>query len=201
MQVANQPRSFLGFFLLLLAIFSPSTVSGKEKISKNAIPLDTDQIEIYKAVLLRHASDDAAPLNVSKTTYPLSISPTEECLKGITLSNLDDVSHSFHDLTADVLPGKNARLVDSGKQGRIVRGNDPDKTIRKGKSADVAVKEAFATALFSMSEIAFDKEHRHAVVSYRFWCGSLCGKGTTVVFEKVGGEWKTTASTCSVWVS
>jgi hypothetical protein len=40
--------------------------------------------------------------------------------------------------------------------------------MRDGKSVDSAVNGAFATALFSLSEIGFDKERSHAVVSYHF---------------------------------
>jgi hypothetical protein len=36
----------------------------------------------------------------------------------------------------------------------------------------------------SLKEIAFDKDRHYAVVSYSFWCGSLCGHGKTMVFEK-----------------
>jgi hypothetical protein len=124
-----------------------------------------------------------------------------ECLKGIQLENLAGLAHSFHDLTPGVLPAKNIKLVDPKKQGKIVRDNDPDKTIRDGKSVDSAVKGAFATALFSMSEIGFDKERSHAVVSYHFWCGSLCGNGATFVFRKVDGEWKKTSRNCGGWIS
>ena len=124
-----------------------------------------------------------------------------ECLQGIQLENLDAVSHSFHVLTPEVLPGKNMKLVVPNKQSKIVRGNDPSRTIRGGKSVDAAVKDAFATALFSMSEIAFDKQHSHAAVSYSFWCGSLCGNGATVIFEKVDGQWEKTNRNCGGWVS
>jgi hypothetical protein len=52
-----------------------------------------------------------------------------------------------------------------------------------------------------MSEIAFDKDHRFGVVSYSFWCGSLCGNGSTLVFEKVDGVWKNANRPCGGWVS
>jgi hypothetical protein len=92
-------------------------------------------------------------------------------------------------------------LVDPKKQGKIVHSNDPSNTIRKGKSVENAVNDAFATALFSMSEIAFDKEHHFGVVSYFFRCGSLCGNGSTIVFEKVDGVWKNANRNCGGWVS
>lgn len=188
---------------------SSHRASKQDKPTKTSTPLSTDEIAIYRAVLLQYFQDDGDPVNVSATTEPLDPnSPMNhlsggECLRGIQLENLEKVSHSFHDLTPDVLPGRNMRLVDPKKQGKIVRGNDPSKTIQGGKSVDEAVKDAFATGLFSMSEIAFDKEHHHAVVSYGFWCGggALCGNGATVVFEKVGADWKKTDRFCGGWVS
>ena len=92
-------------------------------------------------------------------------------------------------------------LVDPKKQVKLVHSNDPSNTIRKGKSVAKAVNEAFATGLFSMSEIAFDKDHRFGVVSYHFWCGFLCGNGSTVVFEKVDGEWREADRKCGGWIS
>jgi len=178
-----------------------------QKPVKNTAPLSNDEIAIYRAVLQHYVSGDSGSLHVSATTYPLDpTSPMNhlsggECLNGIRLESLAEVSHSFHDLTPNILPGKAMKLVDPNRQGKIVRGNDPSKTIRGGKSVDSAVKEAFSTALFSMSEIAFDKEHRHAVVSYSFWCGSLCGNGSTLVLEKVGDQWKTTKRNCGGWIS
>jgi hypothetical protein len=173
---------------------------------KNSSPLSPDEIAIYRVVLQQYVSDSPGSLNVSATTEPLDpTSPMNhfsdtECLQGIQLENLDAASHSYHDLTADVLPTTEMKIVDPKKQSKIVRSNDPSKTIRSGKSVDNAVNAAFATGLFSMSEIAFDKEHRHAVVSYGFWCGSLCGNGSTLVFEKVADRWKIDHH-CGGWVS
>ena len=93
------------------------------------------------------------------------------------------------------------KLVDADKQAKLVHSNDPSRTISKGRSVESAVTQAFESALFSMSEIAFDKEHRYAALSYHFWCGGLCGNGASVVLEKVDGEWKTTDRACASWIS
>jgi len=37
-------------------------------------------------------------------------------------------------------------------------------------------------------EVKNDADHHVAVVSYAFWCGSPCGSGATLAFEKIGGE-------------
>lgn len=183
-----------------------SAPTRKDKPVKSASPLSPDEIAIYRIVLQQYVSDSPGSLNVSATTEaldptsPMNHFSDRECLHGIQLENIDAVSHSYHDLTADVLPTRDMKIVDPKKQSEIVRSNDPSKTIRSGKSVDNAVNAAFATGLFSMSEIAFDKEHRHAVVSYGFWCGSLCGNGSTLVFEKVADRWKIDHH-CGGWVS
>jgi hypothetical protein len=191
--------------ILAVALCSPSTSSTNDKPLKATVPLSADEVAIYRAVLQQYSSKDAGSLHVSITAYPLSPdSPgltTPDCLKGIQLESLSMVSHSFHDLPPDVLTGRGMMLVDPKKQTKIVHGNDPSNTIGKGKSVENAVGDAFATALFSMSEISFDKGHHFGVVSYHFWCGSLCGNGSTIVFEKINGVWKNANRNCGGWVS
>jgi hypothetical protein len=192
--------------ILGLGLLHPAG-SQAQKATKSTEKLTPDEVAIYRAVLQQYAPDKSgAPgtLNVSATTYPLDPnSPFSDggCLKRLQPDNLATASRSFHELSQNIFPNDVARLVDPKKQTRIVHDNDPDKTIRKGRSVDMAVKEAFGTALFSLSEIGFDKERTHAIVSYRFWCGSLCGNGATLIFEKVGGEWKKTGTSCGDWIS
>ena len=182
----------------------------REKPTRATAPLTRDEIEIYRLVLREYTADDknaATTLNLSNTTFPLDSSSSmsgmsdDGCLKDIHLDNIAAASRSFHNLPAEVLADKRVRLVDPKAQTKVVRANDPDKTMREGKSVDTAVEDAFRTALFSVSEIAFDKDHRYAVVSYRFWCGSLCGNGSTWVFQKFGSEWKKTDRNCGGWIS
>jgi hypothetical protein len=93
------------------------------------------------------------------------------------------------------------KLVDPKKQTAMVRSHDPDNTMATGRTVKDAVSDAFAVGLFSMSETAFDVKHHYAIVRYDFWCGSLCGSGATLVFEKIGGEWKRTDRECGGWIS
>lgn len=198
---------------LITALFSTLTLGSHavsfsdDKPVKVTAALSTDEVAIYRAVLQKYVSKESANLNISLNTYPLkpdslmSGLSAPDCLKGIQLENLSMVSHSFHVLPADILPGPGMKLVDPKKQAKIVKSNDPSKTIGKNKSVGTAVEDAFASGLFSMSEIAFDKDHRFGVVSYSFWCGSLCGNGSTLVFEKVDGVWKNANRPCGGWVS
>jgi hypothetical protein len=201
-------RTVLSTFLCFaLALTNASARSDKDKPVKSAVPLSADEIAIYRSVLGQFLEREVVSLNVSSRTYPLDLSSPmsgfldRACSQGIQLDNLASVSHSYHELIPDLLVVKKMKLVDPDKQGKLVHKNDPSKTIRSGKSVDDAVKEAFGTGLFSLSEIAFDKEHHFGVVSYSFWCGSLCGNGATLVFESIGGEWKNSGRQCGGWVS
>ena len=202
-------KALLVALISSVALCSPFTALTADKPTKAMTPLSADEVAVYRAVLLQQygGSADSSPLNVSIRTYPLDPeSPMSslkgpDCLKGIQLENLSVVAHSFHELPRDVLTGKGMTLVDPKKHSKIVRSNDPSKTIPKGKSVENAVADAFASGLFSMSEIAFDKERHYAVVSYSFVCGGLCGSGSTIVFEKVNGEWKNARRNCGGWIS
>lgn len=193
--------------ILALALPYQAANSKTHKLVKSATPLSADEIQIYKAVLRIYGGDKDVNLNVAATTYPLDPDASTngfdqtECLRGIQLENLSSTSRSYHELPADVLPSKAMRLVDPKRQARIVHSNDPSNTIRKGEPVKDAVEAAFSTGLFSMSEIAFDKERHFAAVTYAFWCGSLCGHGRTLVFENVNGEWRNANRSCGNWIS
>jgi hypothetical protein len=201
-------KSFLpsALFVVVMLFCTPTSATHDKPVKANS-PLSADEVSIYSAILRQYSEGKDIALNVSQTTYPLDPSSPlsglqgAECLKGIHLENIAVLSRSFHDLPPDVLPGKKMKLVDPRKQATIVGSNDPSNTIPKGKPVEDAVQNAFSTALFSMSEIAFDKDRRFAVVSYRFWCGSLCGNGSTLVFEKVKGEWRDAHRNCGGWIS
>lgn len=174
---------------------------------KSAGPLSADEIAIYRSVLQRWVEGNRGVLNVSLATFPIdALSPSSNitnctCVKDIAVASLFAASHSFHDLTRDTLPGNNMRLVDANEQSVSVRNNDPDKTVGEGMSVKKAVEDDFANGLFSLSEIAFDSDHHHALVSYSFRCGLLCGSGSTLMFEKIGGKWKRTDRICGGWIS
>jgi hypothetical protein len=199
--------AFVPALLLAVALAYPPTSFAGDKPVKAATSLSADEVAIYKAILQQYGANDSGTLNVSATTVPLNPdSPTsglsrDGCLQDIHLENLYAASHSFHELPPEVLTGSKTKLVDPKKHAKTARANDPDKTMREGKSVEDAVRGAFATGLFSMTEIAFDKDRHFAVVSYSFWCGSLCGHGKTVVFEKVNGVWQNTNRICGGWVS
>ncbi len=176
--------------------------SFRKKPVRNTNPFTADEVAIYRGIVERWDSNSRGLLNVSNRTSPIDRDISDcGCLKGIEPQTIVSTVHSFRILTGDVLAGKNIRLVDVNKQAVIVHSNDPNNSIREGKSVETAVNVAFSTGLFSVSEIAFDKEHRRALISYSFVCGSLCGSGGVWLFEKVDGVWRKSERDCGGWIS
>ena len=179
--------------------------SGSHSVG-SSVPLSSDEVTIYRTVLQNWKAETPTLLNLSDRTIPLDAISSAgisdcECLKDIDIRSLLSATHSFHRLTRDAFRGSSIRLVNANRQIRTVQNNDPSNWIGRGKSVTKAVNDAFATGLFSLSEIAFDKEHRRALVSYSFGCGSLCGSGGTWLFVNVDGVWKRTDHGCGGWVS
>jgi hypothetical protein len=81
----------------------------------------------------------------------------------------------------------------------VIKANDTQ-TLIKGaiddhqkvteEQLDSSVQEAFATGLFTVLEIVFDKQHRRAVAGYSFVCGMLCGGGDVLILRKNGSRWR-----------
>ena len=106
----------------------------------------------------------------------------------------------FKDEDLKALGAGHIRLVDPDAHGKEVRDNDPGDAIRRGADVNDAVKGGFAHGLFTLGEIRFDRSHTHAIVSFSFWCGALCGHGATMIMEKRDGSW-VRQKNCSGWIS
>ena len=173
------------------------------KTAISVVHLSAEEIAVYRTVLHQWSSD-SWPLNVANRTFPLdavSLDSSCECVRGLDVQYLASTAHSLHYLTRDAFPERNIRLVDADKQLTAVRANDPHNGMAAAKPVERAVNDAFASGLFSMSEIAFSRDHSQALVSYGFVCGSLCGNGGTWLLEKVDGVWKRANRGCGGWVS
>lgn len=146
--------------------------------------------------------DRPVHLNLAIRTSPLALPDgiTEGCLKGISIdvANTGSVIHQFDSQNA---LSSNVRLVDPDEQEKKVQQNDPSNTMSQGQSVAPAVESAFASALLTLSEVAFDKDRRYAVMTFTFRCGRKCGHGATLVFEKRSGQWKESKRECSSWIS
>jgi hypothetical protein len=182
----------------------------KPKVSKD--PLTAEQIAVYRAVLEDYRNGFDGALNVASKTEPLDQSePTldKACMKGLELENTGNSVSFVHELSSAVAVSPKIVLVDPDRQQKKVEENDPQKLMKRAiddgervteKDLDNSLKQAFATGLFTLTEIIFEKHHRRAVVAYSFVCGGLCGHGNTLVLEKVGQKWKI-SKRCGGWIS
>jgi len=198
----------MGIRLAVLVIASVGLAAGQEtpeakpKVSDR--PLTAEQLAVYRAVLHGWMENEVQTIHLAVQTVPLETSgPTgdEDCEKGLDLEPASPaVVHRFRKEDLPQLGSDKIVLVDPEKQRKEVAENDPDKTMREGVAVRDAVNNAFAHGLVTLSEIRFDKEHKLAIVSYGFYCGSLCGNGGIVVMEKRNGTW-TRKSRCRDWIS
>ena len=189
---------------LCLIVGSRSLAASDVKPSPAKTPLSPEQIAIYRVFFDWYAGRNPDGVNLAAQTVPLdptNHSAENSCLKGIALQNLAEAGKTIHRLEPQITEGTKLRLSDAKQQLAKVKSTDPSHTIRKGKPVDDAVRDAFAAGLLSISEIAFDENHRHAFMSYGFYCGGLCGHGGNLVFERFGESWKLSNSFCGGWIS
>lgn len=159
-----------------------------------------------------YTKDSKGVLNVAKRTEPLEQSGVgfdKACFKGIELQTAKAGVPIAHKLDLSLALDKRFTLVDPELQEDKIKKNDPQKLVKSAiddhqevtdKQVDESVKRAFETGLFTLSEILFDKQHRHALVAYSFVCGELCGNGNLLVLTRIGHKWKV-SKRCGGWVS
>lgn len=201
-----------GRLLVGLLIVSSLQVVAQENAPKATIsdaPLTNEQIAVYRAVLTDYLKESEGALNLANVTVPVE-GADGECLKGlIKVPKENSNSAVIHRIGPSLVGDMKIRLVDPHLQEEKVKENDPGRLMRKAieehrtftdEQLDQSLKSAFHSGLFTLSEIVFDTEHRHAVVSYSFVCGGLCGHGNTLVLKKAGDHWAI-AKRCGGWVS
>jgi len=159
-------------------------------------------------VLGSYSNGSNTTLNVADKTETLDLSEDKECLKGIELESTSAaVVHRLDQRVTKMK--KNMVLVDAETQQKKIEENDPQKLMKRAiddgervtdKQIGDSLTQAFGTGLFTFSEIAFDKQHHYAVLTYSFVCGGLCGHGNTIVLKKVKEGWRI-GRTCRNWIS
>jgi hypothetical protein len=188
--------------VLLAAVFAAGA-DGKPRLSQS--PMESDQIEVYRTFLSSYTNGSRSPhLNLAKRTDALKLSDEKGaggCLKGIDLDGSAHPEAVIHEFDPKTPLRENITLVDVDEQGRVIKENDPDRTMRQGTPVNQAVDRAFASGLLTLSEVAFDKTHQYAVMKFSFVCGGLCGHGATLIFQKRHGQWKELKRDCGGWIS
>lgn len=197
----------LGCFTVILSAAIGLAVAQQPLATRLTVsddPLTAEQLAVYRVVLHGWMENEVSMINLSNQTSPLPMSGTfdaSECLKDLDLEPASPtVVHRFRPQDLSQLGSEKILLVDPERQSKEVTENDPGKSIDKGLSVEDAVRNGFAHGLVTLSEIRFDKHHKHAIVSYGFYCGSLCGNGGAVVLEKIDGAWQR-KTRCADWIS
>lgn len=162
-------------------------------------PLAAEQLAVYRAVLSGWLKSEKFAVNLSMQTVPADPADST-CAKNLSFEEADNSVHRFRQEDLALLGLENVHLVDPDAQAEVVHQNDPDNGLRNGDSVDHAVEKGFAHGLFTLGALRFDRDRTHALVSFRFWCGSLCGNGSTILMEKKNGAWKL-QKRCGGWVA
>lgn len=158
----------------MLALSMTSALSGAQSTVKvSSAPLTKEQIAVYRVLLndfLQEWKDYDKAIDLEDQTVPLDWRQTEACLRGLDFSSKR---------SRGTLHSIGGQLPSTLKEGAANS---------SGSSDDSHV--ASAVGALSLSEIAFDKAHRYALVGYEFHCGVLCGEKVRILFEKVNGTWR-----------
>jgi hypothetical protein len=196
--------------IAFIVVFSLGAVAQGtvQKLKVSDAPLASEQLAVYRVVLGNYLKGSGRVLNLANITEPFD-EPDTACVTGLDSRVAKRSASTVHRIASSFVADTKITLVDSSRQQATIKENDPQNLIRKAvddhqkiadEQLDQSVKSAFDTGLFTLSEIAFDREHRRAVVSYSFVCGGLCGNGSTLVLRKVGHNWKV-LKRCGGWVS
>jgi hypothetical protein len=142
---------------------------------------------------------------IENRTFPLDLSGIGKdaaCLRGLQLQEAKESSKAVHSLGPEVLRGHSIRLVGEQEESAILKQRDAEVAAHGANSMMDDSGMIKDPGVLALSEIAFDKSHRFAVLKYVFLCGSDCNSGATLVLEKVGPRWTgTTRRPCSFAVN
>ncbi|HSY90926.1 MAG TPA: hypothetical protein VK812_06105 [Candidatus Binatus sp.] len=166
--------------------------ADEPKPSVSADPLTAEQVAIYRAALADFKTGRARTPQIANTTVPLRMmsvgrphSTFVSCVDGIGTPSDQDQHQLVHRLDSSVVAGTDLPLVDFWEVPQMRHGPPDPKAPHLG--------------LLTLSEIAFDRDHLRAIVTYDFNCGGLCGGGKMLALTKSGEEWKI-SKICVRWM-
>jgi hypothetical protein len=166
-------------------------------------PFTAEQLAVYHAVISEWMGKELTSVNLADQTRiqgEWEGAGGEKCWKGLDLEPNPTTVHLIRPEDTNQIASGSLHLVDPDKGSKEVDKNDPGNAIRRGQPVDSAVANGFAHGLLWLNEIRFDKRHTHAIVSFGFTCGSLCGNGSTLILKKTPQGW-VIDQRCSGWIS
>lgn len=157
------------------------------------------EIEVYEAALRAwfDGLDSSVLVDERLHSAPgLADKEISDCLEGVdfrpgAIATLD----SFRGAT---FKRKGVRVVD----GATWKADDEqlNNSVAQGEFHEADLHRAFVHALYSFSQIRFDKDERLALLTFSHVCGELCGSGSTILMKKDANGWKVMKA-CRQWIS
>jgi hypothetical protein len=188
-------RSVCSLLLLCSSALAQQAEGPPPTISKDV--MGTQQMQIYRDFLHRYQDGGKSPLNLANISEPFS--PDSDELKGCLwlFPRKGMRTTEVHSFPADAFPKEDAVLVDPASFQR----HDVGDFMNGPNSLDKAVDAAIKAGLFRFSEIVFTTDHTRAAFSYSFVCGSLCGHGGVVIYQRKQRHWQRSRIRCVSWQS
>lgn len=200
--------------VLLASLALALTVAAQNEVPPPTVSTDpmTDEQAAIRAVLQDYLKDSKDSINLANRTEVIEGAWTSfdgACPKDHEHEDAQTSAGIVHRFSQATVLDKRVVIVDPDEQQKKIDKGDPQILVKRAiddhvmpfdTELDDSIKQAFKNGVFTRSEIIFDKNHRRALVSYSFVCGSLCGNGNTLILRKVAGNWKV-SKTCSSWVS
>ena len=135
--------------------------------------------------------------NIADIPDSREIETYRDCIKNSKLEELTETRTAFSFSGTSIEHRRNIHLINRD----LWEPSDPWDAIGDGKPVEQALRKGFADGLLTLSQIMFDEQHKIAVFSYSFSCGSLCGNGSAVMFLKTKAGWRQSKRSCGFWIS
>jgi hypothetical protein len=182
-------RGFVGFFVLAILV---AGCKHKPVLSRSAF--SEEQLSVYRGLLDTLSVIHSKNLSTASVPFDFVGFPeTRPCLRGIELENISEAQRTTHIFGEEITKGRDLKLVDRHEQIRIWKQRDAARNIQNEKLTGEPEQGGSELNFLVLSEIAFDKEHRFAVLKYLLVCGEHCAGGATLVMEKMDGKWNASA--------
>lgn len=160
------------------------------------------KLEVYRAFVSAYSEGYRINLANVTTRFDAETQGVISCAPTVLATTL--VSRLFRTTTLNQsdFPNSSIHIVDPEDQAAQVRIHDPGMNISSESDIDRAVADAFEAGLLQVSEVGFDVTGQHAILTFSFTCGGLCGHSGTALFDRVGDRWVWSQRSCgSVTIS
>jgi hypothetical protein len=188
----------LSTFVVCAIFLSLSSIAAPEKIERYvSTELSPDQMGVYSFILKSYRT-------LLKPTYRDMLAEAfylEEETRPLDMSDLQRDPGCLHGLDLEALPKERIPTVHRlfSSQRWLPSSVKPAAEAKCQDSPSSKSQICWRTeGTLSLSEIVFDKSHRHALVGFGVHCGMECGWGELVVLEKVDGHWRQ-KGVCKEW--